>query len=148
MSPPISRREAIATAAAIGAALAWPTERARGSRVPWQEWRDLFPQGVASGDPQPDGVILWTRRPPVGGAVAKTLTIEIASDDGFRRVVSTAHASVDASFDWTCRVLVSGLAPARIYWYRSRTITASAAGWAARSRRPRPTTRAPSASPS
>ena len=29
----------------------------------WPERRDLYPEGVASGDPDPNSVILWTRRP-------------------------------------------------------------------------------------
>lgn len=34
------------------------------SLVSWRERRDLYPQGVASGDPRPESVILWIRRPP------------------------------------------------------------------------------------
>ena len=46
----ISRRSFLKAAAAIGASLAW-VGPARGSRVIWHERRDLYPQGVASGDP-------------------------------------------------------------------------------------------------
>jgi alkaline phosphatase D len=46
----ISRRSFLKAAAAIGASLAW-VGPARGSRVHWHERRDLYPQGVASGDP-------------------------------------------------------------------------------------------------
>ena len=63
----ITRRQAIKTAAALGATLAWPSLLARAAKTPRTERRDLFPQGVASGDPQPDSVLLWTRhggRPP------------------------------------------------------------------------------------
>jgi phosphodiesterase/alkaline phosphatase D-like protein len=41
------------------------------------ERRDLFPQGVASPDPHPDSVILWTRRPPVGESRAALLAVEV-----------------------------------------------------------------------
>ncbi len=103
-------------AAAIGASVAWGG-RARASTVAWQERRDLFPEGVASGDPDPSSVILWTRRPfPSGGP--RTLTVEVAEDDGFQRVVATASARVSSDSDWTTRVLVGGLKPARVYWYR------------------------------
>src|SRR5438094_293729 len=115
---PISRRQAIATAAAIGASIAWPFKSARGSSVRWQERREFYPQGVASGDPTSDGVILWTRRPPVNGSTATKVSVEIASDPEFRHVVSAARTTIDASSDWTCRVLVSGLAAWREYWYR------------------------------
>ena len=118
LSRPMTRREAVATAFTLGASLAWPF---RGERRPlgaWRECRDCYPQGVASGDPSADGVILWTRRPPTNEGSASRLLVEIASDDGFRDVVSTTHANVSAATDWTCRVLVAGLAPAREYWYR------------------------------
>ncbi len=46
----LDRREFIQVAAALGASLAWGGN-ARASRVKWQERRDLYPEGVASGDP-------------------------------------------------------------------------------------------------
>ena len=117
-SRPMTRREAVVTAFALGASLAWPFRGDRRSLGAWRECRDCYPQGVASGDPSADGVILWTRRPPTKEASASRLLVEIASDEQFRHVVSTAHANVSAITDWTCRVLVAGLAPAREYWYR------------------------------
>ena len=57
------RRRFILSAAAIGATAAWGGARAAPSKLAWTERRDLYPQGVASGDPGPDSVILWTRRP-------------------------------------------------------------------------------------
>jgi len=113
---PISRRSFLETAAALGATLAW-VGPARGSQVEWQERRALYPQGVASGDPDPHSVILWTRRPFAEGA-RRRLTVEVAEDEAFRRVVAQAQAPVSAAADWTARVLVGGLAPARVYWFR------------------------------
>ncbi len=111
-----SRREFVQTAAAIGAALAWGG-RAVASISEWRERRDLYPEGVASGDPALDSVILWTRRPyDVGGR--RLLTVEVAEDPAFQRVVASAPAPVSAESDWTSRVLVGGLKPAREYWYR------------------------------
>ena len=46
----LNRRDFIQAAAAIGASLAWGGP-ARASRVAWSERRDVFPEGVASGDP-------------------------------------------------------------------------------------------------
>lgn len=131
----LSRREFMGLAAAMGAALAWGGP-ARATRTNWRERRDLYPEGVASGDPAHDGVILWTRRPFETGDTA-TLTCEIAEDEAFRRVVATTPATVSAASDWTCRVLVGRLRPASVYWYRftdaegngsriGRTITAPA----------------------
>ena len=132
----ISRRSFLKTAAAIGASLAW-AEPARGSRVQWRERRDLYPQGVASGDPDPHSVILWTRRPFTEGT-RHLLTVEVAEDESFRRVIAHAQAPVSSAADWTARVLIAGLKPARTYWYRftdtdgngsrvGRTITAPSA---------------------
>ncbi len=112
----ISRRSFLKAAAAIGASFAW-VGPARGSRVNWRERRDLYPQGVASGDPDPHSVILWTRRPFDQGT-RQLLTVEVAEDEAFRRVVAHAEAPVSSAADWTARVLIAGLEPARTYWYR------------------------------
>jgi alkaline phosphatase D len=111
-----SRRAFLETAAALGASLAWVAP-ARASRVDWQERRELYPQGVASGDPDPHSVILWTRRPFDGGP-RQSLTVEVAEDEAFHRVVAHAHAPVSSDADWTARVLIGGLKPAHVYWYR------------------------------
>src|SRR3954468_9967411 len=112
----LTRREFVQLAAAMGASLAWGG-LARASTTGWNERRDLYPEGVASGDPDPSSVILWTRRPFDSGT-QHVLTVEVAEDEAFRRVVAHAPARVSAASDWTTRVLVGGLEPARVYWYR------------------------------
>src|SRR5215510_5852389 len=112
----ISRRDFIQVAAAMGASLAWAGPEGA-SPARWRERRDLFPEGVASGDPDPHSVILGTRRPFDRGE-RHVLTVEVAADEAFRRIVATAPAPVSAAADWTCRVLVAGLQPATTYWYR------------------------------
>src|SRR5438132_3146002 len=112
----LSRRDFIQTAAALGASLAW-VGPARASRTQWRESRALYPEGVASGDPDPTSVILWTRRPFADG-LRHALTVEVAEDEAFRRVVAHASAPVSNAADWTSRVLVGGLKPSRTYWYR------------------------------
>src|SRR3954453_15538384 len=111
----LSRREFVQLAAAMGASLAWGGP-ARASRTNWIERRDLYPEGVAAGDPDPNSVILWTRRPFEDGQ-RHVLSVEVAEDEAFRRVVAHARAPVAATADWTTRVLVGGLKPARTYWY-------------------------------
>ncbi|HWA89751.1 MAG TPA: alkaline phosphatase D family protein [Rhizomicrobium sp.] len=108
-----SRREFLSTAAALGAALAWPSREARASTTRWTERRDLFPLGVASGDPAPESVLLWTRRES-----AMPLTVEIAQDEAFARVVATSLVTPRPENDWTVRVLAAGLKPRTTYWYR------------------------------
>ena len=111
------RRAFLASAAALGVSAAIANPIAAPSRLAWSERRDLYPEGVASGDPLPDSVILWTRRPFGEGARAE-LTVEVATDRAFRRVIATTRATVLAESDWTCRVLVGGLESRTVYWYR------------------------------
>lgn len=114
---PISRRELL-LASALGAALATAAGCARLARTPAIERRDRFPQGVASGDPAPDSVILWTRRPPSANETAHRLTVEVSERDDFADLVAMGFAELHADADWTCRFLATGLSPDRWYWYR------------------------------
>lgn len=134
----MNRRQFIESAIALGAAAAWGEAFGKPSRVQWRERRDLFAEGVASGDPDSDSVLLWTRRPYGNDHATETLTVEVSEDQLFRRVVAIVNAPVSAASDWTCRVLVGGLRPRRVYWYRftdregygsrlGRTITAPSA---------------------
>ena len=114
----LNRRQFTQLAAAAGATLAMGCAD---SRVrPWVERRELYPQGVASGDPQPDSVILWTRRAPITGDKTRDylLTLEVAADSRFEKIVSRAEAAVTAATDFTARFLVVKLDPATEYWYR------------------------------
>ena len=136
MEASLNRREFMAAAAAIGASLAWSGGSAQPSRVKWTERRDLYPEGVASGDPAHDSVMLWTRRSYESRTSARLL-VEVAEDPAFARVVSATPVTILAQADWTARVLAAGLKPGRTYWYRftdnegngsriGRTITAPA----------------------
>lgn len=114
----IDRRQFLRLSASMGATLAWGCSPIRRSSSGWHERRDLYPQGVASGDPDHESVLLWTRRPYADGRASATLLVEVAEDPDFRRVVATTAAKVSAASDWTCRVLVANLDPAGEYWYR------------------------------
>jgi alkaline phosphatase D len=116
--PTMDRRQFLKLSAAMGATLAVACVPVRPSSSGWIERRDLFPQGVASGDPDENSVLLWTRRPYADGRKDATLLVEIADDPSFRRVVAKTTAKVSAASDWTCRVLAAELQPAREYWYR------------------------------
>jgi alkaline phosphatase D len=67
------------------------------------------------------------------------LWVEVADDAAFKHVVATSDTGVSDVSDWTTRVLVGGLKPSHIYWYRfvdeagngsrvGRTITAPLVG--------------------
>ena len=133
----LSRRAFALQAAAMGAALAFGASPSQARARVRAERRDLFPHGVASGDPQADSVILWTRRAPDIRAVEHRLTVEVAEDPQFAQLAARGQMTVSSATDWTCRFLAAGLRPARVYWYRfvdelgnasriGRTITAPA----------------------
>ena len=136
---PLTRRQFLAMASAFGAAAIWGKPLHALSRIPWRERRDLYPEGVASGDPTADGVMLWTRYPLKDPGKVAVLNVEVAEDPGFQRVVAHGAARVSSAADWTCRALIGGLKPAHEYWYRftdaegngsrvGRTLTAPAEG--------------------
>lgn len=83
-----------------------------------------FTLGVASGDPAPDGVVLWTRLAPEplanGGMpmVAVALNWEIAADEEFTKPVQSGSAIAYAELGHSVHVEVAGLEPAHDYWYR------------------------------
>lgn len=114
----LTRREFVSRAAAIGATLVWAKSYAAPSGRPWLESPGTFAEGVASGDPATDTVLLWTRLSAATKAHDVPLTVEIADDAAFERIVARAKAEARAAADHTCRVLVGGLRPATTYWYR------------------------------
>lgn len=103
-----------------------------------------FTLGVASGEPLPDGVVLWTRLAldPLngGGMPARDIAVEwrIAKDEQMKEVVQKGTAAAMPTLGHSVHVEVSGLEPARWYWYQftaggvespvGRTRTAPATG--------------------
>ncbi len=133
----LNRRKFLQNSILIGFAITTKKGWANKLALPAIERRDLFPQGVASGDPTANSVILWTRRPPVNDNAAKKLMVEISTDAAFNKILAGGTADISADSDWTCRFLAKGLKPNREYWYRfvdehgfasrvGRTITAPA----------------------
>ena len=114
----ITRRMFMEMAVALGATAAWGHSAPWPSGFSWRERRHLYPEGVASGDPDSHSVLLWTRRPFQVDHSSEKLRVEVAEDESFHRVVASTKATVSAGSDWTCRVLVGHLKPAHIYWYR------------------------------
>ncbi|MGW4721464.1 alkaline phosphatase D family protein [Streptomyces sp. NPDC004291] len=88
---------------------------------------DPFTLGVASGDPLPGSVLLWTRlapRPfePGGGLPDRRVPVhwELAHDERFRRTVRRGTATAHPEFRHTVHVEIEHLAPGRAYFYRFR----------------------------
>jgi alkaline phosphatase D len=116
-----SRRDLLmASALAAPAILTMPARAlgAGGAETP-------FTLGVASGEPWPDGVVLWTRLAPQplaedGGMAAEPVRVlwQVAEDEGFARIVRAGAATADPSAAHSVHVEVTGLKPARGYFYR------------------------------
>ncbi len=87
-----------------------------------QDQAATYPQSVASGDPQPTGIVLWTRIAPtaMGAPSADNIAWQIASDAGFASILVQGVATVDPASDNTVKLPISNpvLAPYTIYYYR------------------------------
>ena len=114
----ISRRSFLQSALAFGATAAWAWRAPAHSNIAWHERRDIFAEGVASGDPDGHSVLLWTRYSAADAKSPGRLAVEVAEDERFTRVVATAATPILEDSDRSCRVLVGGLKPAHVYWYR------------------------------
>jgi alkaline phosphatase D len=85
-----------------------------------------FTLGVASGDPTPESVILWTRLavdPVDGGGMPDAdlpVVWEVATDDRIGDVVASGIATASPRLAHSVHVDATGLDPARSYWYRFR----------------------------
>ena len=84
---------------------------------------DLFPLGVASGDPTATGVILWTRLiapDPADPLPAADVAVDwqVASDEAFTVVVASGTAPAVATLAHSVHVDPTGLQPDTAYWYR------------------------------
>ncbi|RYP86936.1 alkaline phosphatase [Nocardioides guangzhouensis] len=85
----------------------------------------MFRHGVASGDPRPAAVVLWTRVTPTAAATPGsgkgprvTVRWQVATDRAFRHLVRQGRFATGPSRDHTVKVDATGLAPARWYFYR------------------------------
>jgi len=79
---------------------------------------DYFPQSVASGDPTPTSVILWTRAVGADGAFPEQVKVVVATDEAFTNIVVKRWMDVDDEYDGVVKVKVEGLLPYTDYYYR------------------------------
>ncbi|OJF15857.1 alkaline phosphatase D family protein [Couchioplanes caeruleus] len=127
----LSRRTLLLGSAAAGAAAAtttWPLAvSAAPARGPLRT--DPFTLGVASGDPDSDGFVLWTRLAPnplaedgAGGMPSRDVAVEwrIAADERFRKVVRRGVVVARPASAHAVHVELGGLPPAREFFYRFR----------------------------
>ena len=88
--------------------------------------RNPFTLGVASGDPLPDGFVIWTRLAPEplsgGGAPPVNIEVEweIAHDESMKQVVRRGTTVASPDLGHSVHVELAGLEPSRWYFYRFR----------------------------
>ena len=108
------------SAGALAGLLTLPASRRSFAQTvdPVASSRNAFPQGVASGDPQPGAVLLWSRVEPLEGEVNPEVVVQVARSAEFGNLVleETLIASPDS--DHTLRILVRDLEPDTTYFYR------------------------------
>lgn len=120
----LSRRRFIAGAAGAAAAVAVePGLAARQRRNPLLRG-GRFSSGVVAGEPSEHGITLWTRVHGVGHG--GRLTLEVARDPDFARVVHRQRVRAAESRDFTVHARVAGkrlLRAGEEYYYRFHTRT-------------------------
>jgi alkaline phosphatase D len=134
----VDRRRFLEALAALGVSRALPV-RAADRKVSFDSYP--FALGVASGYPQPDGMVLWTRLLGDFGPAAIAVRWEVAADEAMRTIVAKGEDVAHPDWAHSVHVEPRGLEPERWYFYRflagdavspvGRTRTAPAAGAAA-----------------
>lgn len=127
----MQRRDLFRHLSRAAAALAWQQVFASPGRAQpadlgaWSESAEVFTLGVASGEPQPESVVLWTRLAPRplqadGGMPERALPVqwEVALDARFTQVVRQGVAVAEPSVAHSVHVVADGLQPGREYFYR------------------------------
>ncbi|HEX5373081.1 MAG TPA: alkaline phosphatase D family protein [Aquabacterium sp.] len=126
----MQRRDFLSGASRAAALWAWTQVFARPVRAEtalrqWVSSAEVFTLGVASGEPLPASVVIWTRLAPKplqpdGGMPPQSVLVrwEMAEDARFTRIVRQGEAVADPARGHSVHVEVEGLRPARIYHYR------------------------------
>ncbi len=85
----------------------------------------FFAHGVASGDPLPDAIVLWTRVTPVplatpGSGVGPNVSVrwQISEDPNFDLVADSGALTTGPTRDHTVKVDAQGLKPGTDYYFR------------------------------
>ncbi len=85
---------------------------------------DLFTLGIASGDPNADGFVIWTRLAPdplaENGGMIEPVNVswQVAEDEHFARVIKAGQTVATSDWAHSVHVEVTGLRPLRQYYYR------------------------------
>lgn len=116
---PLTRRDLLRAGRDIAGCIALsalPGDAAQDPRLP----ENPFTLGVASGDPLPDGIVLWTRlaSAAVGRRRSATVRWQVAEDERFTRIARQGTSLAPAPLGHSVHAEVGGLRPDREYFYR------------------------------
>jgi alkaline phosphatase D len=124
MTRNFSRRSFLAAGTSLAAAAVW-SSRALGVVKQNAKLPDHpFQCGVASGDPSPDGFVLWTRLAPRplegGGMPAEAIEVSwlVAEDEALTKIVRQGKIVANPEWGHSVHVEVGGLRADRWYWYQ------------------------------
>ncbi len=116
---PITRRNLLGLLSSSTFFLTVSAGRAFAARLPADSSPLDFPQGVASGDPQPQGIMLWTRAVPAKPTAGPiSLLLQVSSERDFSTLLLQEQLHTGTDADYTVRTYVSGLTPNSQYYYR------------------------------
>lgn len=121
------RRGFLTMMSAAGAAVVTQSPLARAGTDRSRVTGYPFTLGVASGDPAPDGAVIWTRLAPAalsgGGMPQRRVPVEweVAHDERFSRPVQRGTTVARPDFGHSVHVELEGLEPGREYYYRFRS---------------------------
>ncbi|WP_433151299.1 alkaline phosphatase D family protein [Actinomadura nitritigenes] len=130
LARPLSRRSFLVAGGLTAGVLAAPAIAQAAPRLRTAAPGDPFTLGVASGDPAPDGFVLWTRLAldphaddGLGGMPSKPVQVkwEVAADERFKRIERRGIATARPEAAHSVHVELKGLRHGRDYWYRFRT---------------------------
>ena len=108
---------AAATAGAVGSVPGWLDLPAGATPPPAVD--PAYPHGIASGDPRPDGTVIWARVDPTADQGSGIdVHWEVAAEDTFASVLQSGDVHADATTDHTLHVTVTGLASDGWFHYR------------------------------
>ena len=120
MTPPNLTRRTVLAGSAGAAAVAGAATSAKAGAT-----HETFQHGVASGDPLPRAVVLWTRVTPTpdaqpGSGLGPRVQVswEVATDRRFRDVVRRGRTTTGPARDHTVKVDATRLRPDTAYFYR------------------------------
>ncbi len=126
LTPDVSRRLFLGFAGSLSSLALLTTRSLAATSVSFAS--NPFVLGVASGDPDDQSVVLWTRLAPDplvpgGGMPNEAIEVvwELANDDSFKDIVQSGKAVATPQLAHSVHVEVAGLQPDRWYWYRFRS---------------------------